>query len=153
MVTGVGRKLKDVGRRHTPLFLWDPRGQDVVWSCREALLPLFLHLPVSPDPGASQSEGSGHPSKHQLTGGKASPLQSSGGVCSAGPGFQGTCGQWLAGEEVQTGRLVLGHRAVPHSEMLRRSGRAFGALQARAKSFCGLGISDNLYPQVIKARG
>ena len=42
------------------------------------------------------------------------------------------------------GRLVLGHREAPHSETLGKGGQASEVLLGRAKSFCGLGINDNV---------
>lgn len=52
------------------------------------------------------------------------------------------CGQWLTGEKAQTGKIVLGSREAPFAERL---GKVWPeVLQARAKSFCDLGINDSV---------
>lgn len=56
----------------------------------------------------------------------------------------------------EAGQLVLGHREAPHSEMLMRGWPSVSGTAGQAKSFCGLGINDNVasfVSQAVEVRG
>lgn len=105
--------------------------------------------PASPGSQLSRPEGSGSPSKDQLTEsirrGSQAPQSSRSRACSGHPA-----------EEASERGLSLGAEAEALSETLRKGGQASEVLPARAKDFCGLGVSDgapHLYPQAFEARG